>query len=491
MGAYVDRWTAAKVDFDKGKALFPAPMLEKLKGAKLVPAMKAFDKADGFEARQKAMMPFRAAKIAYDKDLRAAIAEVKAKNANGPAIKALQRLEQNLLEILEDADKSAQPPRPGGGTVAYEVLRNFNLANGFKPKHLDLQATKVDVVVEVDKVLDELIKNGQESLKINHLGDIAKAEIETVGDAFSKTMQALDAKMDGLDAKGRTDKLKEGNEVLKHYAKIVQDRVNTAVEKEWQAYLSRRKHLKDFRIKCTVKLALGLVGVGIAAASVVLSFGAMWQNVFAIAKGILSIADTLKTWSEDIDKVYATLMTDVVEIDKLNRQREAAKAAGASQKASKTAQGGKELLVALLPITKNMVRSASSVQDRSKQMLGLVSKIESQADKLVGELNKAIHLMSKLPEKQMNAAMKADAEKMNQAFQKLFGEITGLHKRSQNAAKFAERALNISTKLVKEDSWAGVAGDATNLGSRAFTVYSLANFACQCAKHGTTIIQLL
>src|SRR5262249_9130433 len=162
-------------------------------------------------------------------------------------IKALQRLEKNLLDILEDADKDAQPPRPGGGTVPYEVLRNFNLASGFKPKYLDLQATKVDVVIEIDKVLDELIKNGQESLKINHLGDIAKAEIETVGDAFSKTMRELDVKMDGLDGKGRAEKVKEGNEVLKHYSKIVQDRVNTAVQKEWHAYLSRRKHLKDFR----------------------------------------------------------------------------------------------------------------------------------------------------------------------------------------------------------------------------------------------------
>ena len=46
--------------------------------------------------------------------------------------------------------------------------------------------------------------------------------------------------------------------------------------------------------------------------------------------------------------------------------------------------------------------------------------------------------MSKLAEKQMNAAMKADAEKLSQTFEKLFGEITDMHARSQ---KLIRRAL--------------------------------------------------
>lgn len=347
------------------------------------------------------------------------------------------------------------------------------------------------MVIEVDKTLDALIKAGQESLKINYLGDVAKAELEKVGGVFSKTMQTVDAKVEGLDAKGRAEKVKEANEVLKHYGAIVQDRVNAAVEKEWQAYLARKKYLSEFRLKCAAKVALGVVGVGVAAASMVLTFGAMWQNIFALAKGILSIADTLKTWSQNIDKVYAELLKDVDAVNKLNVQREAAKQKGAGQKASKTGEAAKEVLVALLPITKSMVRSASSVEDRAKQMLGLVSKLEDQADKLTGALNQAIAAMSKLPEKQMNAAMKADAAKLDQTFQKLFGEITDLHRRSQNAAQFADRALKTAQKLVKEDSWAGLSGDATNLGSRAFTLYSLANFAVECAKHGTTIIAML
>ena len=63
-------------------------------------------------------------------------------------------------------------------TVTYNTLRNFNLNNGVKSKYLSVEATKVDVQIEIDSALDDLIKAGKESLKINHLGDVAKAEID-------------------------------------------------------------------------------------------------------------------------------------------------------------------------------------------------------------------------------------------------------------------------------------------------------------------------
>ena len=63
-------------------------------------------------------------------------------------------------------------------TVSYETLRNFNLVGDLKTKYLDVKATKITVVIEIDQALDELIKAGKESLKISHLGDVAKAEVE-------------------------------------------------------------------------------------------------------------------------------------------------------------------------------------------------------------------------------------------------------------------------------------------------------------------------
>jgi hypothetical protein len=494
MPTFYERWSTAKADFDKCKPLFSADLLTKLnKGANLGPALKTFDKADGYEARSKAMMPVRTAKEVYDREIRVVMKViVDAKKKDSPAYKALEKLEKSLLSILVDADKKAQPPRPGGGTVPYEVLRSFNLAGSFKPKYLDLQTTRVDVVIEVDKTLDELIKNGQESLKIEHLGDVAKEELVKVGDVFAKTVAAIDDKVKDLNAAGRETKIKEANEALKHYAQIVQDRLNGAVEREWQSYLARKKYLRDFRIKCGVKIALGTVGVAIAVTSAAMSFGTLWMNVVAAAKGVSDLAQTIKTWAENLDTVYETLVKNIEAVNKLNFQREQAKKAGQGQKASKAGAAAKEVLTGILPITKNMVTSASSVEDRAKQMLGLVSKLENQADKLVGQLNAGVALMTKLPEKQMTPALKADAEKMDQTFQKLFTEISDLHRKSQNCAKFGERALMEVKKLRVNDLWTGgLAAEATGMGTKGVAIYALANFALEAAKHGTTLLSLI
>jgi hypothetical protein len=493
MSNFHARWATATAEFDKCKALYPANSLTGMKkGVAYGTALKAFDKAPAFELRQKVMAAVRTSEQVYDKEIRALMTVIKKESKqDSPAYKALVKLQNSMNAILAEAQDEAQPPKSGGGTVPYEVLRSFSLANGFKPKYLSVEATKVDVVIEIDKTLDALIKSGEESLKINYLGDVAKDEVKKCGDAFSATMKDIDGKLDGLDAKGREVKLKEANDVLKHYAKIVQDSVNGAVVKEWKAYLDRKKYLADFRFECVVKVALGVVGVGVAAASMALSFGVLWQSVFGLVKAVLSIADTLKTWSQDIDKVYELLVKDMLAITALNVEREQAKEKGQSQKGSKTKEVAKEVLVAVLPITKNMVRSATTVENRSKQLLGLVSKLEVGADRLTGTLNQAVAAMSRLPEKQMNAAMKADAEKLSQTFEKLFGEITDLHARSQKLAKFGERSLAQAQKLLKEDSWTAPAAEATNLGSRAFTLYSLASFATECAKHGTTLISML
>lgn len=87
-----------------------------------------------------------------------------------------------------------------------------------KSKFLDVKATQVDVIIELDSELDALIKAGKESLKIGHLGDVAKAELEKASKAFIATIADLDRKLEtmALDPVKRDAKVKEANEVLKH-----------------------------------------------------------------------------------------------------------------------------------------------------------------------------------------------------------------------------------------------------------------------------------
>lgn len=493
MPDFYAQWTSAKANFAKSRELFPPESLSKLdKGAGLGPALKTLDKAKSYEDRAKAVASIRSAKVQYETHIKALSKEVGKANKNGAAAKALIRLETHLDDIWEEADKLGQAPRPSGSMVAHDVVRSFNLGGSYKPKNLDIKATRIDIVIEVDKTLEALIKAGEESLKIEHLGDVAKEELDKVADAFVQTIKEIDGKIELLDGDKRDRQIREANDVLKHYAKIVEDQIDLAVQAEWRSYLSRKDYLSAFRLKCGIKIALGVVALGVSAASIALTFGTLWINILGIAKSISDIAQTIKTWAADLETVYAGLVSDMDDVQKLNLQREAAKAKGAGQKASKAKEAAKEVVTGILPITKNMLKSASDIESRAKQLLGLVSKLEDQADKLVGQLNAVTKQMSSLPEKKMTDALRKDADKMDEAFQKLFTEVADLHKKSQKCAHFGERSLKTVEKLRKEDSWSsGAAETATGMGTKGAALFALANFGYECAKHGATLLAAL
>lgn len=378
-------------------------------------------------------------------------------------------------------------------TVVYQTLKNYKIAGDLKLKYLDVEATRVEVAIEVDSALDDLIKAGKESLKIQHLGDVAKAEIDKVAGLFTDTIEDIERKIerDALDGDATKKKVAEANAVLKHYAKIVEGNAAAAVEKEWQAYLSRRSHLKAFRVKCAIKLFLGSIGVGIAVSSAVLTFGALWMNIAVAVKGITDLVQTAKTWAKDIDGVYADLRKDILKVDELNKEREVAFKKNNGQKLSKTKEGLKELANALLPITKSMLKGTSEVENTCKQFLGLVSKLESQADDIVGDLNKATKLMSKLPDKEMTAELKKIAKEMEKNFEKLFDEIVELHRKSQNAAKFGDRCYAAAKKLRNEDSWGSLDPEnSLDAGKHAVVAYAVANFIYQCCMEGKALIPM-
>jgi uncharacterized protein YifE (UPF0438 family) len=486
------QWTTAKSDLDKCKALFAKDDWAKIdKAGNLAAALKVFDKGGGYEAWHKAMLLVRASKTAYEVRIRAVMKSIEAAKKQGsPAYKALQKMEKALLAILQEGDRLAQPPRPGSGTVPYP-MRTYNLAAGFKPKYLTLSSTEVNVAIQIDKALDELIKAGQENLKISYLGEVALAELSKAGDAFKATMQDIDGKIKDLDSDAREKKIKEANEVLKHYAKIMEDRANAAVEKEWQAYLARKQYLKDFRVACVVKIVLGTVGAAVSIASAALTFGALWMNVLAAAKALTSVAEAVKTFAQKIDSVYADLVKEYAAIGKLNAQREQAKQAGQGQKASKAGQAAKEVVTNLLPITRNMITASSNVEAKAKQLQALASKVEQVANTLTGQLNLCVNSMAKLPVKTPKA-MEPDVAKLDKTFTELFAKISTLHQEAISYAKFGDLVMKEAQKLRKEDSWTGTAAcDATNLGSRAASLYGLANFAVEAAKHGTTLLSMV
>ena len=129
------------------------------------------------------------------------------------------------------------PLAPATGAVP----QRFNLGDGAKPVFLKVDPIKVDVSIDVDKELQRLIDSGQESLKIDYLGRKAEEQLATLRGLFTDTIM----KVDKTIAAKLKDKSSEANQVLKHYAGIVQDMLDRAVQAEWQKYAQRQAYLKE------------------------------------------------------------------------------------------------------------------------------------------------------------------------------------------------------------------------------------------------------
>ncbi len=302
-------WSTLKSSAIKSGTLPPGLVLSLSQGRDLGPALARFDKAKKADQRSQAVAEVLKARAGYLSDFRDALKE--ADNSQQKA--GVQKLAKGLEELWMDLELAAQPPRPSGSMVSYEVLRNFNLASELKLEYLDVKTTHVTVIVEIDSVLDKLIKAGKESLKISHLGDVAKATLEKIQPQFTATLRDIEKNIkSGKDTVAK--KVPEANEVLRYYARIVEDTVNRAVAAEWAKYLARAQHLSDFKVKSGVKIALGVVGAGVAVASLALSFGTAWMSIIAIAKGVAELVQNVSSLCQGIEKTHAGLEVKIKEL---------------------------------------------------------------------------------------------------------------------------------------------------------------------------------
>ncbi|HTU27100.1 MAG TPA: hypothetical protein VMF30_16960 [Pirellulales bacterium] len=410
------------------------------------------------------------------------------------ARKALSKLQAEPAAIWVEANQASQPPRPSAQMISAVKLRSFNLADGAKPVFLKVDPIKVDVSIDVDEELQRLIDSCQEGLKIDYLGRKAEEQLSTLRGLFTDTIVKVD-KTIAADPTKLTDKTNEANQVLKHYAGIVQDTLDRAVQAGWQKYAQRQAYLKEFQVNTGTKIALTTISISVAAASFVLSFGTAWVNLLVIAKGVMELAKNIDKLAEGIETTGTALMKDQQHVTELNAQREAAKkkdgnGKGKSQTGSKAKELSKEVLAAIMPITRDMIKAASAIEARCNQFLGQISRLDSDADGLVSQLNAARKQLSGVPDGMLSPGQRAAGKKMAAAIDDLFAAITGLHKKAQVYAAFGENVLEAVKKLRKEDSWATFTEKVAGGGPKAVAIYGLANFVFACAAHGHSLIPL-
>jgi hypothetical protein len=359
-----------------------------------------------------------------------------------------------------------------------------------KTEFLKLAPIPIEVEIAVDKVFKQLIDSGQVGFRAEVLGDAGKAELETVRDAFRDTIAKVDASI-RKDPSILEAKTREANEVLQHYGKIVQTRVDDAVKARWQAYLSGKADLRSFQVKTATKVVLGTIGVAVAISSAALSFGVAWMSILAACKGISDVGKSLKTYSEDIDKTYARLLEDIVHVDKLNRQRDEAKKKGEGQKASKAKEAGKELLAGVLPITKGMMKVASDIDSRCQQFSGQISKLETQADDLSGRIEIITRNLTTLPDRLLTTEQINLGRRMSKQITTMMTDLADLARKVKAASAFLGRVRKAVAALKSKDSWtAGLTETLTGMGSKGVALYAAANFIYQCANAGKALIPM-
>ena len=487
------QWRKAKDDvFNKGLTgtdIPPEMVMELSQGNDLGPSLAEFEKAAGYEKRMACLPEVMKARAQYTKAIG------KARRRASPAgVKALDELLAALETIWKEVQAEAQPPRPSNQMVSAYKLRSFNLAAGIKTEKLKVDPITIDVEVEVDKVFKFLIDNGQAGFRAEVLGNVAQEELDKVRGLFKETIEKVD-KAIIANPSIMAAKSKEANEVLQYYGRLIQDRVTLAVQAEWKRYLGHKKDLKDFQVKTVTKVVLGSIGVAVAIASAALSFGTAWMNILAAVKGISDIAKTLKTASEGIDTTYAKLQTGLAGVDKLNvkreeaRKREEKKKGTGGQKGSKALEMGKEIVAALLPITKDMLKATSAVEATCQQFSGHVAKLETQADVISGRLELITKNLTTLPTRMLETSQINLARRMQKAIEGLFAELAALNKQVKEYSAFVTKAKEAIQKLKREDSWsAGLTESLMGMGTKGVAIYGACNFIYACAEAGKQLI---
>jgi hypothetical protein len=480
-------WKTVKDNFVKTAREVPPEISMLLsQGRDFGPALKAFDNASNYEKRMECMPKVLRAKTEYETEITAALKKTESKIGR----KAQEALLKQIDKIWKDVEAAAQPPRPSGQMVSSYTLRSFDLAAGIKTECLKVNPILITVDIEVDKVFKALIDSGQAGLRAQDLGDTAKAELEKVRGAFRDTILAVEASIK-KDPTTVVAKTKEANEVLAYYGKIVEDRVTIAVQQAWQGYLARKKDLSDFRTKSATKVVLGSIGVGVAIASVALSFGTGWMNIIAACKGIAEVTKALKTWAEEIDTVYGKLVDDMEHVTKLMAERKAAEATGAGQKAAKGKAIGKELVAAALPITKDILKATSAIEARCVQFAGLTSKLESKADELSGKLEVITKNLDKQPDRMLSTEQINLNRRMKQTVTKAFNEIVELNAQTKKCVRFGEASKKAVATLKAKDSWAAVTEKAGGVSTKAVALVALGRFCIDLAGLGKQLVSAL
>ncbi len=482
--ALKDDWKTAKTKWEKGGQLkLEAPVLEQMKKAgwdkgNLGKKLEAFEKAKTLGDKRPAWAAVQDAAEKYQALLRKARAATKSAYADSE----LGLLDTALARIIAAGKLATQDPKPSGRAATTRLLAVQNAAGGIRLKWLQLGAIDVQAHLVVDSLVMDLEKAGEIGFHWAEVQKACAAEVAKSTDAFAKTILALDAKLQVMSDKDRADKVKEANEVLRHYRSIVETNVNRIVDDYWAKAVRRQVYLKDFKKECKIDIAMSSVAIAVSTVSLAMSFGAAAISVGVIAKAVLDIALTLEKLDRSAASTAVSLRKNMESIEDLYKQRLAAKKQDKGQKASKTGQAAKTAIASAMgPISAKLMTTTPRTLKEGKEYLGKLSEQETEAGKMqkrIVEFTASFPSAPEGPDATKNKAMREfhnNFMAMNRKYHDFIAQL-------RTDIAWGEDCVSICEKLGDEDAivtFTNKAGTATKIVA---ALGSLANLGVQLAK---------
>jgi hypothetical protein len=467
-------WKDVKERWLGKKSPLPPEIVKKIsgKGMDLGPSLEKFENAKSFEDRQARLPAVTKAIDGYF-----SLIDSAASGASGEAARHLKALRQELKEISLMVMAMAQPPAPSGRAKELELVYARNLAGGLRPKWLQPGAIEVQAWVVVDEEYLKLVRNGWvEDAHIQMMKAVQK-EVELHTAAFRDTILKIDAKMNGFSAREREAKVKEANEVLRHYKNIVERRINEIVDQVWKERTQRHAYLAKFKKECRVKIGVSAVTVLVGSASAALSLGAAFTNLFAVAKGIYDLAKTLDKMTRDVQETERELAKVLAKTSDLVERRIKAVEKQTGQKIDKMKEAGKELAKGVLGEAHKLFFSTiSDAEAVAGEYYGKLTKLEAKRAEMYKRI---VEFTDNFPSTPGIAGdeIKKTLHAMHRKFQALQLQYESFDRDLDKRLEKGKRALALVKEAQEFDKAAVWAKKVAFLGGIAAGLSSVANLA--------------
>ena len=486
-GSLQGQWEATKAAWKKvGERTVGTDVAAQMKAlgwgkGDLASKLKKFDKAKALDARRGAW----AVAFPQLKLYQTVLEDAKGKPLLPAGRATIDAMLKVVLHLLKMGHEATQDPKPSGKDIKVKLLYSRSASGGVRPEWLKGGTLTMNAYLVMDEKLLELEKADMlgfhwiemqracNAVADKHIADfqhvigklderfaLIAAELTTIAkDRKIMNIRRNEQRRKKLETK--RDKLAtDSNQTLRHYASIVETKLQAAVDQYWSAAKQRLAYLKSFKLECVKDVAIATLAITVSSVTIGLSLGGSTAlSAAVIAKSIAEIGLTLRTGMRDAEDLRPILAESMKSVQAVWEERQRALAAGEGQKANKAVQVAKEAFATGVgPFSAMFMTTTSRSLKQATEYSGKLTVLERK----MGKLYRQIALLAENLPKGDNS----DAQ-MSQQYTDFLTAKTGFEhglRLLRKEVRWASWSVDTCTKLREADyvpKWTNNAGIAT------------------------------